>query len=269
MQQNFSVNLWEGKPPYSAIDDDFIPALDCYLRESEKPAGAVLVFPGGGYNGRSLHEGKDVAEQFRRTGLQAFVCQYRVKPHHHPEQLSDAARAIRHIRHYSEVWNVNPEKIAVCGFSAGGHLAATLATRFTDESLVLGDGFDTISARPDALILGYPVISSDRKFGHSGSFNSLLGEGAPQKLRKHLSAERNVSEKTPPAFVWHTCSDTGVLPENSLAFTAALRNYGILFDLHIFHRGAHGLGLGKENRHVTNWHPLCVSWLTDLGWYET
>ena len=166
-----SIWLWPGRAPGSEIHDGSAPWLDPYPIETTTPRGAVLVCPGGGYAGRARHEGVLVARRFNEAGLHAFVVHYRVAPHRHPAPLMDASRAIRMIRHRAAEWQVHADRIAVCGFSAGGHLAASLGVHFDSADIEEESPYDELSCRPDALILCYPVISSG-KFANRGSFFS-------------------------------------------------------------------------------------------------
>ncbi len=254
-----SLWLWPDEPPCSSPDDSFRPWLELYLLAGEVPRGAVLICPGGGYANRAPHEGAPVARRFNEAGFHAFVVQYRVAPHRHPAPLLDAARAMRIIRHYAQEWRVDSGRVAVCGFSAGGHLAASLGVHF-DHVPPTGDPLDRTPCRPDALILCYPVITAGR-FIHRGSFDNLLGANAPEAARQKMSLELQVGAYTPPAFLWHTAQDAGVPVENSLLFAQALRKYGTLFELHIYPRGAHGLGLAPDDPHVATWMTLCCEWL--------
>lgn len=259
------IPLWPDAPPASNADDDFQPWLETYLIESDAPRGAVLVCPGGGYSHRAPHEAAPVAQRFNQAGLHAFVVQYRVAPHRHPAPLLDAARALRLIRHNAAEWGLNPDHIAILGFSAGGHLAASLGVHHADPIINTGDALDAVSARPDGLILCYPVISS-QYFAHVGSFKNLLGEDASPDARRHMSLELQVDAATPPAFLWHTTDDTGVPVENSLLFAQALHRFNTPFELHIYPHGKHGLGLSPEDPHVATWSALCAQWLLDMGW---
>jgi len=263
MGREQSIELWPGTVPGSDVEDGFVPALDLYPVETDRPLGAVLVCPGGGYQGRAPHEGGAVARRFNAAGLHAFVVQYRVAPHRHPAPLLDAARAMRIIRQHAQEWQVHPDRIAVCGFSAGGHLAGSLGVYHADAKV--GDDMDRIPCRPDALILCYPVITSGLHT-HGGSFANLLGVDAPQDLREKMSLERQVSAETPPTFLWHTFDDPGVPVENSLLFAQALRQCGVPFELHVYPSGRHGLGLAPEAPHVATWAGLCCEWLAEMGW---
>jgi len=231
---------------------------------------AVLVLPGGGYAFTSPREAEPIALQFNEAGYHAFVLDYSVAPAKHPQPLLDASRAMCIIRENAEEWGIYPDKIAVCGFSAGGHLAASLGVHWDKKYLGNVEGIEIGKNRPDALILCYPVITSGR-YAHRGSFKNLLGENPDSDLLYEMSLEHHVSEKTPPAFIWHTFADAGVPVENSLLFAQALREKNIPFELHIYPEGVHGLSLATEETangrsdlvspHVAGWIKLCKEWL--------
>lgn len=258
--------LWEGPPPKSAEGDEFIPTLEPHLLPGDQPRGAVVVLPGGGYGGRAEHERTPIAEFFNQAGFHAFILDYRVAPNRHPAPLLDACRAVRIVRSRATEWRVKPDKIAALGFSAGGHLTGSLAL-FHDAEYLRGiDPLENnVSARPDAFVLCYPVISS-AEFGHAGSFKNLLGPEATEQARRALSLELHVREDTPPAFLWHTADDQGVPVRNSLEFAKALREKNVPFELHVFPHGNHGLGLAPNDPHIAKWANLCAEWLKGLGW---
>jgi len=263
-----SMNLWpenfsEGK----SKDKEFVPTLDIYTLDCSEAKGAVVICPGGGYRGRAEHEGKDVALRFNKLGFHAFVVQYRVFPNRFPAPQQDIFRAIKIVRSKAEEWNVKTDKIAVCGFSAGGHLAASSGTLFDEVKFSVGDETDKYSQKPNALILCYPVISSG-EHGHAGSFNNLLGEDSEPELREKYSLEKRITAETPPAFLWHTGEDAGVPVENSLFCCLGLRKYKIPFELHVFPEGRHGLGLGvdPEIPEIQVWPELCATWLNKMNW---
>lgn len=256
--------LWPtGSAEIDGIDPADVPRLTPYLCGAEKPTGAVVVCPGGGYFLRAEHEGEPVARRLNEFGIHAFVLDYRVAPHRHPAPQHDAQRAIRLVRRHAAAWHVRPDRIAILGFSAGGHLAATAGTQFDHGDVAAPDPIERQSARPDALILCYPVISFDA-VSHPGSADNLLGPDSSDDLRRLLSAELHVTADTPPAFLWHTGDDAGVPNEHSLLFAAALRRNGVPFALHIFPHGEHGLGLAPEHPQVSAWAALCGQWLADL-----
>ncbi|MFD0674591.1 alpha/beta hydrolase [Cohnella sp. GCM10027633] len=263
------IRLWLGNAPLAlgeTVED--IPAITPYLAEGRsdgKPTGAVIVCPGGGYGTRAGHEGEPIAEWLRGAGITAFVLRYRVQPNRHPAPLLDVQRAIRTVRSRAPEWNVDPDKIAVLGFSAGGHLTASAATKHDEGDPGAADPIDRASSRPNHVVLCYPVISFDR-FGHEGSRDNLLGEAASDanKVSEH-SLDEKVAADTPRAFLWHT-SDDRVKVENSLAFATALARHGIPFDLHVYDEGVHGLGLAEGEERIRTWTSLCESWLSKYGY---
>jgi len=258
------VPLW-GAGEREIGEGGFAPVLEPYTIPSGRPRGAVVVCPGGGYTHRAPHEGEPIARAFNAAGFQAFVVQYRIAPDRHPAPMRDLSRAVRLVRSRADTFGVAPDRIAVCGFSAGGHLAASLGVCFGEPYLAGRGEVDRVSNRPDALILCYPVISAG-PFGHAGSFTSLLGPDASDAAKEALSLELRVSGTTPPAFLWHTADDAGVPVENSLLFAQALRRAGVPFELHVYPSGPHGLGLAAARPHIATWTGLCAGWLTEMGW---
>ncbi|HOJ09295.1 MAG TPA: alpha/beta hydrolase [Clostridiales bacterium] len=263
------IKLWDKDAYRSSEVTTFRPTLTTYILNGSRKRGAVLVVPGGGYSFTSPREAEPIALQFNAAGYHAFVLDYSVAPAKHPQPLLDASRAMCIIRKNAEEWNVDSEKIAVCGFSAGGHLAASLGVYWDKEYLSNIPGVEIELNRPNALILAYPVITSGQ-YAHRGSFINLLGENATSELLYEMSLEHHVSEKTPPAFIWHTFADQGVPVENSLLFTQSLRNKSIPFELHIYPEGGHGLSLATEETatrpdqvvpHAATWIKLCLEWL--------
>ncbi len=264
-QEKVTLPLWEGNPPAMKEDDGFRPTLTTCLLDTDEPVGAVIVVPGGGYAGRAEHEKWPIAEFFNKAGLQAFVLDYRVSPHRHPEPLMDAQRAIRMVRQKAAEWKVKPDKIAILGFSAGGHLTASSGVFFEPGKPDATDPIERVSCRPDALVLCYPVISS-KGFGHQGSIDNLLGQDATAAERAKMSLEDQVRDDTPPTFLWSTSDDAAVPIENSLQFAHSLRAKGIPFEMHIYPMGPHGLGIAQGQPHIATWAPLCAEWLHGMGW---
>ena len=234
---------------------------------------AVLVIPGGGYQGLWFdHEGVKVANWLNRLGITAFVLKHRV-PHWESEDcrskvaLSDAQRAMRIIRSNSMKWDVNPNKIGVLGFSAGGHLASTLSTHH-DNGLDLSEvEIDKTSSRPDFSVLVYPVITmQDTHYTHNGTKENLLGNKPSKDLKDYFSNELQVKEDTPPAILIHTNEDVGVPPENSINYYLALRKFNIPSALHIWEGGTHGLGLANNyDGSFKNWPNTVKNWMVERG----
>jgi acetyl esterase/lipase len=267
--QTFTLDLWEGFSYPGASDDGFRPTLDAYLLKSEAPRPAVLVLPGSGYVRCSPREAEALAVRFNAAGFHAFVLWYSCAPRRHPLPLQDCARAFTIIRSRSGEWQIDPSRIAMMGFSAGGHLALS-ETLFHREPYAAIPGIDPESGRACALMLCYPVISSG-EFAHQGSFDALLGEKPEPELRNDLSLENRILPGLPPVFLWHTYTDKSVPVENSLLLAGALRRAGIPLEMHIFPEGKHGLSLAVEetmagdgenlNLHTAQWFGLCLNWL--------
>jgi len=261
-----SFPIWPDQPPgaLGSAEQD-IPTLTPYLapvRADGTPAPAFLVLPGGGYGMLAGHEGQGFAEWFAAHGISAFVLRYRLGSHgyRHPVMLHDAARALRLLRARASEFAIDPARIGLIGSSAGGHLAATLLTRFDAGNSAASDPVERFSSRPDVGILCYPVITLTEPFTHRGSRDNLLGADAPEELRLALSAERQVTPATPPTFIWHTVEDAAVPVENAFLFASALRKNGVPFALHVYEPGTHGLGLNQ-----TEWGPTALRWL-GLRW---
>lgn len=259
------MKLWEQDiPGYESVEEKFTPYMTPYLLQNDTPHGAVLVLPGGGYERRADHEGDPIAMWLNSIGLSAFVLHYRVAPYRHPYPLGDAKRAVRLVRHHAKEWNIDPDRIGILGFSAGGHLAASASTHFDEGNPEALDAVDRQSSRPNASILCYPVISF-KDYYHEGSMSRLLGENPPEELRNALSLEFAVKPETPPSFLWHTADDGAVPVENSLMYAKALSKQRIPFELHVFPEGRHGLGLAEEDASVSQWTGLCAGWLQKIG----
>lgn len=222
--------------------------LTPYLVDGLGPGPAVVVCPGGGYRRHAAHEGEPVARWLNGLGIAAFVLEYRVAPHRHPAPLEDALEAIRLVRARADEWRVDAARVGILGFSAGGHVAASAGT-------LAGE-----TGRPDLMVLCYPVITF-REHHHQGSMLNLLGEDPSEASRLALSLETRVTAQTPPTFLWHTAEDASVPVQNSLLFAEALAWQGVPFELHVFPRGRHGLGLATEEPLVSSWTGLCAAWL--------
>lgn len=252
--------LWENGTPY--FDETFgqqEPTLTPYLLENGKVNSVVIVLPGGGYGGRAAHEGEPIAKMLNAGGVSSFVLNYRVAPYRHPVMLGDALRAIRYVRFHADKFSIDPQKIGILGFSAGGHLTTTAIEHF-DKGLSEGDEIDKVSSRPDAGVLCYAVISLG-EYTHLGSKYNLLGNPPDEALAEKLSGEKSVPDDCPPVFLWHTAEDQAVPVQNSLQMAMALKAKNIPFELHVFPYGHHGLGLAEGNETVKQWSPLLVNWL--------
>ena len=261
--------LWpDGAPGAVGAEPQDRPKLTVYRAPAEVATGAAaVVCPGGSYRTlASDHEGRQVAEWLNTLGLSAFVLQYRVGPRYgHPAPLQDGQRALRLVRARAKDFAVDPTRVGIVGFSAGGHLAATTGTHFDDGKPQSADAVERMGSRPDFMVLGYPVISLTARFTHRGSRQSLLGDTPDPRLEMDLSNELRVSARTPPAFLFHTADDATVPVENSLAFAQALHDSHVPFELVVFPRGRHGLGLAPDDPVVSGWPKLCAAWLRSMG----
>lgn len=252
-------------PLWSDIKSPENPTITPFLLPGDKVRAAVVVCPGGGYVTRAGHEGAPIARWINSLGLHAFVCDYRVAPNRHPAPLDDAQRALRIVRHRAAEWKVDPARVGILGFSAGGHLVCS-AGNFGDEGdASSADPIARQKGRPDAVIACYPVISSSQ-FPHAGSFKNLLGENPDPALFQRMSLETTVSGGNPPTFLWSTADDQAVPVENSLFYAAALRKHKVPFELHVYPTGPHGMGLASESAVVSDWTDRCGNWLGALGW---
>jgi acetyl esterase/lipase len=260
--------LWPtGAPGANGDEAKDKPALIIYL--PEKPSGVgIVICPGGGYGGLAMnHEGDQIGRWLNENGIAGFICDYRHrgKGYGHPAPLEDAQRAIRTVRSRAKEFGVDPAKIGILGFSAGGHLCSTAVTHFDSGDSKSDDPVMRANSRPDFGVLCYPVIAFDQPFTHKGSQKNLLGEGAAADQIASLSNERQVTDQTPPCFLWHTWEDKGVPPENSVVFFQALLAHKIPAELHVFEKGRHGLGLAKDTPGTSAWPDLCIAWLKNRG----
>lgn len=260
------INLWQdvSKIPFFDNEKPFVPHLIPYIVQTSKKTPAIVVFPGGGYTHRAFHEGEPVCKWLNSIGISAFLLNYRVSPYKHPAPLLDAKRAIRLVRYNSKKWNIDPNRIGVLGFSAGGHLASLVGTHFDSGDKKNSDPIERVSCRPDCMVLCYPVISLN-EFAHEGSKKALLGDNPDPILVWALSSHNMVCNLTPPTFLWHTSDDTSVPVENSLLFAMALKKHKVPFELHIFPHGKHGLGLAQDTLYVSEWTSLCEKWFESIG----
>lgn len=242
-----------------------VPTLTLY--PADEPNGAAMVVcPGGGYGGHADHEGEPVARWLNTLGVTGVVLKYRLGPQsRHPMMLQDAARAVRTVRARAEEWGVDPQRVGILGFSAGGHLASTLATHFETGRPEAADPVDRLSSRPDVAVLVYPVITLQEPHVHAGSRQNLLGDAPAEDLVALLSNETQVTAATPPSFLVHAADDGPVPPENSLLFALALSRCGVPFSLHVYEKGGHGFGLGTGDPVLSAWPARCAEWLQGRG----
>ncbi|MGA4644396.1 alpha/beta hydrolase [Limisphaera sp. 4302-co] len=266
------IPLWpEGAPGARGNAPQDVPTLTPWLPDPGHATGAAIVIcPGGGYARLADHEGSHYARWLNELGIAGFVLKYRLGSdgYHHPAMLQDAARALRWVRAHAAEYHLDPQRVGIMGSSAGGHLASTLLTHFDQGQPNAADPVERQSSRPDLGILCYPVILLTGPHAHRGSRDNLLGQDATEEAARALSNDRNVTSNTPPCFLWHTVEDHAVPPENSLAFARALRQAGVPFELHLFEKGPHGMGLGSREWDPARRHPwtvACAAWLKQRG----
>lgn len=279
-----TVNSWGADPPkptgkFEYLWPDAAPLADGTAEEDrpgiwiypapreKNTSAAVVVCPGGGYQHLALgHEGEEIAQFYNAHGITAVVVRYRLGPkYQHPVPLLDAQRAVRTTRQRAKEWGVDPNRIGIMGFSAGGHLASTVITHFDQGDSSSNDPIEQQSSRPDFAVLCYPVIAIATEFAHEGSKNNLLGKDAPAEMVASLSNERNVTAETPPTFLFHTAEDKPVPPENSVLFYLALRKAGVPCEMHIYEKGPHGVGLAAKDPVLSSWPTRLLDWLEVRG----
>ncbi len=264
-----TLQLWPGAAPGAlGSKPQDIPTLAVCLPEPAKASGtAIVVCPGGGYGHLAMdHEGKQIAEWLNQNGVAAFILKYRIAPnYHHPSPLMDAQRALRTVRYHALEWGIDPQRIGILGFSAGGHLTSSAGTHFSQGTADAPDAIDQLSSRPDFMVLVYPVISMKIPTAHRGSRKNLLGEQPDTALVQFMSSEEQVTGHTPPTFLFHTSNDPVVPVENSILFYQALRRAGVAAEMHIYRDGRHGVGLAQQNPLLQSWPKLCLDWLKGIG----
>jgi len=251
---------------YEKVTD---PTLTVFLPTAEKATGtAVIICPGGGYSALAFdHEGYAVARWLNENGIAGIILKYRlpsdlIMKNKSVGPLQDAQEAIRMIRRNKEHWKIDPHKIGILGFSAGGHLASTLSTHYSEK---VYDVTDTTSARPDFSLLIYPVITADSSFTHAGSRRNLIGDNPSKDAVSHFSNELQITQNTPPAFLVHSSDDKAVPVKNSLVYYEALIKNNIIAEMHIFQKGGHGYGLSAGKGTQASWPELCIKWLNANG----
>lgn len=256
------ANLWEEKIPYNDVENNFVPKITAYPAESK---GAVVVFPGGGYCGRANHEGPEIGQWLQSMEITAFVVDYRVAPYKHPAEISDAMRAVKFARFYADKYGFDSDKIAVMGFSAGGHLAGSVSVHYDKEMYEATDRIDKESCKPNATVLCYPVIDMGL-YRHDGSRMNLLGANPTERMTDFMSLHKHVNESTPEAFIWHTSTDQAVPVMNSLLYAEALSRESIPYELHIYPMGQHGLSLSHDMPYVAKWSRDLIEWFKVKNW---
>ena len=235
--------------------------------KSVKDKAAVLIIPGGGYEALWIDkEGVDVAKWLNGLGISAFVLKHRIpywegKECRSDVALADAQRAMRIIRKNSKKWEINPKKIGVLGFSAGGHLASTLSTHHDQGIRRSNLEIEKFASRPDFSILIYPVVTMKQPYVHMGSRKSLIGNAPSNEIVEYYSNEMQVKADTPPAILIHSDNDLGVLVENSVNYYLALRKHKIPAALHVWEDGGHGYGLAKGQGSIKDWPNICQNWM--------
>jgi len=284
--QSIVLPIWDDKIPNRIetdekeiqTDDDIlwvekvqIPTIEVYLPAKKHASGqGVLICPGGGYQGLAYDwEGTDIAKWLNAKGIAGIVLKYRLPSsasltNRHEVPLQDVQRALRLVRLNAEKWNVNPNEIGIMGFSAGGHLASTLGTHFNESFDFETSSIDSVSARPDFMVLIYPVIPMKEEYTHQGSRNALLGSEPNQQMVEHYSNELQIKSNTPTTFIIHSTDDDAVPVENSLLFYQALKRSDIAAEMHIFPTGGHGYSLALGDDHLGSWSDLLINWLEGI-----
>jgi len=284
--QETILKVWPGGVPGSIKDETYIekssmtngtysnfnkvtdPSLFVFLPAGQNATGAaVLICPGGGYGGLAFnHEGFAIARWLNDNGIAGFILKYRlpsdlIMKDKSIGPLQDAQEAMRIIRRNASNWKINPRKIGVIGFSAGGHLASTISTHYSDKVYEVSD---TTSARPDFSLLIYPVISFDAAITHGGTRKNLIGENPSESDIKRFSNELQITTETPPAFIVHSADDKAVSVKNSIVYFEGLQKNNIPAELHIFQKGGHGYGLSVDSGTQSAWPDLCLRWLKEI-----
>ncbi len=283
--QNKMISLWEGNVPGGIPNPDYKetidsaywikirfvtdPTLEMYAAPVENNTGtAVVICPGGSYYGLSfINEGSQIAKWLNSIGITAFVLKYRlpddvIMKNKSIAPLQDGQQAMRIVRSHAKEWGIDPHKIGIIGFSAGGHLASTVSTHFNEKVYSTSD---TTSARPDFSLLVYPVISMDSAITHMESRVNLLGNNPTKKLLEHFSNELQVTDKTPPTFMVHSIDDGAVPVQNSIKYALALHKHNVPCELHIYEHGGHGYGLSEWGGTQSEWPNACHKWLIENG----
>jgi len=269
-QQPVEMELWLGGDPErnglsrtESGEDYSVAKLYVYRPEPQKNRrAAVVICPGGGYSRLAMnHEGHDYARWLSDNGITAVVLKYRLPNRNHFIPLKDAQRALRTVRSKAAEWDIDPAKVGISGFSAGGHLASTAAARFDDGDASSSDPIERVSSRPDFAILFYPVITMKEEFTHAGSRRNLLGEGYNAELVRLYSNEEQVTAQTPPTFLITSDDDRSVVPRNSIEFYSALKRHNVPAALYVIPEGGHGWGTNPGRPQYLEWSVPLKAWL--------
>jgi len=259
----------DSKVPNASVANVVQPNLTVYLPTAENRNGtAIVICPGGGYAGLAIDkEGHEIARWFCQRGAAAIVLKYRNggKQHQHPVPLNDAQRAMRMVRNHAEKWNIDPNRIGIMGFSAGGHLASTAGTHYDDGDSAASEPLDRISCKPNFMVLVYPVISMEDDITHRGSRKNLLGDSPSDEMIAEFSNHKQITAETCPTFLVHSGDDKAVPVENSWRFYIALLKHGVPAELHVYERGSHGFGMLRRDMPVDDWPIVLEAWLSDHG----
>lgn len=265
------VSLWDSAEDMAFYDETItsqaVTQMIPYIAEASSGEGCVIICPGGGYQHLATElEGIEPAEALNENGISAFVLEYRILPYTMDAILSDVSRAVRFVRYHAEEFGIDPDKIAVMGYSAGGHLAAMKVVHENIDT-ENKDAIDKVSDKVDCGILCYPVLTFMDEYAHKGSRENFMGTSVgDMELLKTYSAELNVTKDTPPCFVWH-CRNDGTVPvENSRNFVSTMEEAGVECEYHEYAFGGHGLGLALNKTEAKEWFPNCVKWLKNRGY---
>jgi len=285
--QTLTIKLWPDGIPGSITDPSYVekittvdgritrcervvnPDLTVFLPAPDKANGAaVLICPGGGYGALAFdHEGNAIAKWLNDNGIAGIILKYRLPSDQIMKDkstgpLQDAQEAMRVIRRNASDWKIDPGKVGVIGFSAGGHLASTLSTHYAEKVYEVKDNS---SARPDFSLLIYPVVSFDTTITHRGSRNNLIGIKPDARLVERFSNELQITNETPPAFLVHSADDKAVPVMNSIGYFKGLQKNNVPAELHVFQKGGHGYGLALDRGTESSWPDLCIRWLKQIG----
>jgi acetyl esterase/lipase len=285
--QTLTIKLWPDGIPGSITDPSYVekittvdgritrcervvnPDLSVFLPAPDKANGAaVLICPGGGYGALAFdHEGNAIAKWLNDNGIAGIILKYRLPSDQIMKDkstgpLQDAQEAMRVIRRNASDWKIDPGKVGVIGFSAGGHLASTLSTHYAEKVYEVKNNS---SARPDFSLLIYPVVSFDTTITHRGSRNNLIGIKPDARLVERFSNELQITNETPPAFLVHSADDKAVPVMNSIGYFKGLQKNNIPAELHVFQKGGHGYGLAIDRGTESSWPDLCIRWLKQIG----